>query len=244
MEFTYQAYRDLLALLRAGGYVFCNYHNYINHPRCVILRHDIDQSVEKALDLARLEAEEGVLSTYFVLLTGDLYNAASRRSRKLLEEIQNLGHGIGLHFDETAYEKSLTPEEMIGKIQQECGQLSALLDTPVSTVSMHRPSKETLEADLQIPGIVNSYGKTFFRDFKYLSDSRRRWREPVLEIVGSGHFDRLHILTHAIWYHEREESIAETLEDFVRSAGQERYRQLEENITNLAIILKKEEVLS
>ena len=51
--------------------------------------------------------------------------------------------------------------------------------------------------------MINSYGQTFFHDFKYLSDSRRRWREPVEEIIRSGTYDRLHILTHAFWYHKQ-----------------------------------------
>lgn len=108
---------------------------------------------------------------------------------------------------------------------------------------MHRPSRETLEADYAFPGIVNSYGKTFFRDFKYLSDSRRRWREPVLDIIRSGEFDRLHILTHAFWYHEAEEDISRAVGNFVRSANRERYWQMMENITDLPSILREEDVL-
>jgi len=154
-----------------------------------------------------------------------------------------LGHEIGLHFDEASYAPALRPDEVVQNIIKECGLLFALLETRVSTVSMHRPSKSTLEADFQIPGIVNSYGKTFFRDFKYLSDSRRRWREPVLDIIRSGEFDRLHILTHAFWYHEAEEDISQTVRNFVRLAGPERYRQMAENITDIASILTEEEAL-
>lgn len=108
---------------------------------------------------------------------------------------------------------------------------------------MHRPSPAALEADYKIPGIVNSYGKTFFHEFKYLSDSRRRWREPVLDIVRSGEYDRLHILTHAFWYHEAEEDISQTVGAFIRSANRERYRRMAENITDIAAILKEEDAL-
>lgn len=242
MEFTYQAYTSLLALLREQGYSFCDYHHYAEYPRCVILRHDIDTSLEQAVRLAELEAEKGVKSTYFVLLRTDFYNPASQRSQKQLHHILALGHEIGLHFDEAAYGKELAGEEIIQNIIKECGLLSALLETEVSTVSMHRPSKATLEADLEIPGITNSYGKTFFHDFKYLSDSRRRWREPVLDIIRSGEYDRLHILTHAFWYHDADESISETVGAFVRSASRERYAQMRDNITGLASILPEEEI--
>ena len=106
---------------------------------------------------------------------------------------------------------------------------------------MHRPSKAALEADYQIPGIVNSYGKTFFHEFKYLSDSRRCWREPVEDIVRSEAYDRLHILTHAFWYHDIEQDISQTVKDFVCSANQERYQQMAENITNIDSIFPKDE---
>lgn len=237
MEFTYAAYRGLLSLLRKQGYAFRDYHNWRDAPRCAVLRHDIDTSLPQAVRLAELEAEEGVRSTWFVLLRTDFYNVFSKSGLEALRRIQSLGHEVGLHFDEASYVPALGPDELVQNIIKECGLLSALLETEVSSVSMHRPSKATLEADYTIPGVVNSYGKTFFRDFKYLSDSRRRWREPVLDIIRSGEHDRLHILTHAFWYHEAEEDISQTVGDFIRAANRERYGQMEENITDLASIL-------
>lgn len=242
MEFTYQAYKELLALLKKQGYAFQTYHTYCETPRCVILRHDIDQSPAAALKMAELEAEEGACSTYFVLLRTDFYNPAAKGMLEMLRRIHGLGHEIGLHFDEMAYGGELTPEESIGKIVKESRLLSEILELPISTVSMHRPSKATLDADLQIPGLINSYGKTFFHDFKYLSDSRRNWREPVSDIVRKGEYDRLHILTHAFWYHEQEESLPETVGKFVRSANRQRYAQMTENIRDLASILSEEEI--
>ena len=246
MQFTYAAYYSLISLLRHSGYAFTDYHNYQSHPRCVILRHDIDNSLPQALRLAEIEAEEGVKSTWFVLLRTDFYNPASAASQKALRRIRELGHEIGLHFDEMAY----TGESGIGTyasssveelITHEAGILADICSCPITTVSMHRPAKATLEADLKIPGMVNSYGQTFFHDFKYLSDSRRRWREPVEEIIRGGEYDRLHILTHAFWYHEQERDITESIGAFVRSANAERYGQMMENITDLPSILQKEE---
>lgn len=242
MEFTYSAYEAMLRLLHDTGYAFCNYHNYAAHPRCVILRHDIDYQPEAALRLARVEADFGISSTWFILLTNGLYNPMSPSVGKVLQELRTMGHEIGLHFDESAYESGSSPEQLAENIIKECGLLSALLETEVSSVSMHRPSHATLEADLQVPGIINSYGKTFFRDFKYLSDSRKRWREPVLDIIRSGKYDRLHILTHAFWYHETDEDISKVVGSFICSANSERYHLMEENITDLASLIRKKDV--
>lgn len=242
MEFTYTAFQDLIALLREHGYAFENYHTYQNSPRCVILRHDIDNSLAQAVRMAELEHALGVSSTYFVLLRTDFYNPASISSQQRLRRILDLGHEIGLHFDETVMKQGTPPPACAAPIEKECALLSAMLDAPVTTVSMHRPSKEMLGADLHIPGIVNSYGSTFFHDFKYLSDSHHNWREPVLDIIRSEQYARLHILTHAFWYHEQEESITKSIGDYVRSANRDRYLHLRDNIRDLDSIMREDEI--
>lgn len=241
MRFTYNAYKGLLSILREQGYQACSYHNWNESPRCVILRHDIDNSLNAAIRMGEIEEKLGIQSTYFVLLRTDFYNPASQKSLEMLHRLQAMGHEIGLHFDEKSYPEGGQAETIV-RILKEREILSSILGTPVTTVSMHRPSQTTLEANLSVPGMVNSYGKTFFQDFKYLSDSRRRWREPVEEIIRSGEYDRLHILTHAFWYHEEEQSITESVGSFIRSANAERYGQMRENITDLAGILREDEV--
>lgn len=239
MKFTYSSYEGLVKTLQEANYTFVDYHDYNAYPRCVILRHDIDNSIDKSVKLAELEAELGVKSTYFVLLTSDFYNPSSKKSIDGLFKIQKLGHEIGLHFDEMAYDElKSVPKAII----REVDILSDIIGTPVTTVSMHRPSQQTLNADYKMPGMINSYGKTFFNDFKYLSDSRRRWREPVLDIIKNGQYDRLHILTHAIWYNEVEEDIHETIKKFVTSANKERYFQEKENIKDIESILDISEI--
>lgn len=239
MDFTYAAYCRLLELLKDRGYQFANYHNYEQMQFPVILRHDIDTSLEQAVRLGAIEAEQGIASTYFVLLRTEFYNVASARAQALLQELRGQGHELGLHFDEVAYGAEVNP---ITAIEKEARLLGEMLGRPVTAVSMHRTSPKTLEADYQIPGLVNSYGKTFFEDFKYLSDSRRNWREPVEEIIKSGKYPRLHILTHAFWYHEQEASLKETVGQFISAAREARYVQMKENIRDIESILLPEEV--
>ena len=238
MDFTYDAYRKLIHLLEKNKYSFCSYENYPRSEQCVIMRHDIDYSLEQAVKLARVEAELGIRSTYFVLLTSDFYNPASSNSYRDLHEILNLGHHIGLHFDETAY--SYDDYSLEYYIRKEARVLSDLLDVNINAFSLHRPNQKTIETQLQIPGLVNSYGEEFFHGFKYLSDSRRRWREPVEDIISSKQHLRLHILTHAFWYHDQEQTIRKTIEDFIRSAEEDRIMCLQENITALKEIIGDE----
>ena len=242
MLFTYSAYKDLIGTLNSHGYIPCSYHNYPDYKKCVILRHDIDNSLDAAVKLGEIEAALGVSSTYFVLLTSDFYNVFSSRSSRSLKKLQDMGHEIGLHFDEVRYGVPMKVDDAIAAIREEANLLASALNTAVTTVSMHRPSKTILEANLQIPGIVNSYGSTFFHDFKYLSDSRRRWREPVEDIICSEQYDRLHILTHAFWYHDHEESLEESVGNYIKQGVYDRYDQMKENITDLESILKREDL--
>lgn len=115
MDFSYTGYIRLLSLLRQHAYETVDYHDYEGHPRCVILRHDIDTDLAQAVRFAELEAQEGVRSTYFVLLRTNFYNPASSGNLEQLHRIQALGHEIGLHFDEKVYPAG-TPEETVQRI--------------------------------------------------------------------------------------------------------------------------------
>ena len=109
---------------------------------------------------------------------------------------------------------------------------------------MHRPSKRTLESDYSFGGLVNSYSKVFFNDFKYLSDSRMRWREDVDSIVVAGEYKALHILTHPIWHTDVGMKTHDILKRFVRSAASERYSILNDNIRDLNEIVAEDEIIN
>lgn len=244
MQFTYQGYGKLLEQLRDHGYQTADYESWRQKERCVILRHDVDNDIQKAVEMAVFEREQGVASTYFVLLTSNFYNVFSGETCEALQKIMNCGHQIGLHFDEVRYPSLAGDMEGIGKkIAEEAELLGKAAGCRVNTVSMHRPSKEILEADLQIPGVINSYGKIFFKDFKYVSDSRRRWREPVEEIVASQQYERLHVLTHAFWYNRQELDLHDSVFRYVNGGNRQRYDWLEDNITDLEAIMPSEEIL-
>lgn len=243
MQFTYDAYRGLLEKLKKHGYQTADYDNWDHYSRCVILRHDIDNDVDKAVQFAAFERSGGVVSTYFVLLTSDFYNVFSKNTLKGLQKIRLLGHKIGLHFDEMQYgEMAGDLDGIREKIRWEARILGEAVGCEIKSVSMHRPGKAILDSDLQIPGIINSYGQTYWKGFKYLSDSRRRWREPVEELIESEKYDRLHILTHAFWYHDRERTMEQTVGNFVNGANQERYLHYKENFTNLEEVMPADKV--
>ncbi|MDP4132473.1 MAG: hypothetical protein Q8882_00485 [Bacillota bacterium] len=238
MPFSYREYENMIELLCTNGYKITGYNNWQDYEKCVIFRHDIDFSIEKAVEFAKIEKRFNVNSTYFTLVSSNFYNVFSEKSCLLLNEIISSGHEIGLHFDEKRYPESYgNPDKIKEKVLFEKDVLERAIGQEIKTLSMHRPSKEILASNLHIPGMINSYGNTFFKEFKYLSDSKCSWREPVLDIIKENKYNRLHILTHSFWYNKKEEKVNKMLEDFVNSASNERYEDLNDNFSDLKEIL-------
>lgn len=241
MKFTYEAYEKMLYLLKENHYTFSNYSNYLGNERCVILRHDIDFSLEVALFLAELEYKHDVQSTYFILLATPFYNPFHRKSKNIIKKIRDMGHDIGLHFDEVNYSIS-NFEELVASVEKETDILSKCFDIGINTVSMHRPSKWLLNSDVQFDKIINSYSKRFFKEFKYISDSQMMWREDVYRVIQSNLYDRLHILTHPIWYGEMERSMKEILLRLIREQKSKYYESVRENIRDLEMVLQESDL--
>lgn len=60
-------------------------------------------SPDIALDMAKIENELDVRTTYFFQIHSEFYNIFERYFSDILKEIQSLGHYIGLHFDSHYY---------------------------------------------------------------------------------------------------------------------------------------------
>lgn len=236
MPFSFAGYEKLLQSLVAQGYAFSGYGDWRGEEKVCILRHDVDLDMDCALNFARLERRFGnqaarpLKSTYFVLLSTEFYNPHALSVRQKLWEIADLGHDIGLHFDETQYEGMDDPKAMALRIKEEAEVLSRLLKKPVKSVSMHRPSAHTLKTPLELGDLVNSYDEVYFKRFKYLSDSRMNWREDVMALVNSGQHDKMHILTHPIWYREEESDLKGILGQMMDGATAQTRHRLSQNI--------------
>ena len=239
MKFTYEAYGRLLDLFLINGFVFSNYSDAKVEFKSCILRHDIDLSIPKALQMAEYEASRSlpVKSTFFVLLRTDFYNPASRNSLSMLKEIISMGHQIGLHFDEAAYDK-MDCDTCCQAVSNEAKILESILDIPIRVVSMHRPSKQFLEIDYKFEGLINAYDVAYIKDYKYISDSRRKWREDPVAEVESGEYNKIHLLTHPIWYDSYEVGVQNILSKFISCASEERRLSLTDNIRDLNSLLQ------
>lgn len=235
MEFTYNAYKEMLVLLKENNYEDINYGEKGN-GKTVILRHDVDNSLEKARDIAIIENEMEMKSTYFILISSDFYNIFSKKSLDFIQEIKALGHEVGLHFDEKKYKVS-NIDDVKKEIHREIKIISQLVNFNINTVSMHRPSQFLLNENMDLGDVINSYSQTYFKEMKYISDSRMHWRENPIENILSNNHKNLHILTHPFWYAAEPETMEQKLKKFINEAKNERYETLKNNIRDLERII-------
>lgn len=198
MDFTYQAYRNLLEKLKKQEYTFECYDN-TKDDYTVICRHDIDTSLAYAIPIAEMENELAISAVYFVLVSTDFYNVFSKENRLILKKIRNLGHKIGLHFDASLYSWD-TIDDLENEISNERKILEYVLGEEVNVISFHRPVKELFNKSLRMQ-LTSAYESTYFSGYEYLSDSRRNWRKNPCEII-KARPKHIQLLTHPIWYSE------------------------------------------
>ena len=93
--FTYDRYGAFLDRLAAAEVVPLR--EFAAGRGTIGLRHDVDDRLESALEMAELERARGVRSTYFVLHTAPYWREPTLIGR--IARLQELGHEIGFHND-------------------------------------------------------------------------------------------------------------------------------------------------
>mgnify|MGYP001230277247 CR=1 FL=1 len=164
------------------------------------LRHDIDLSIENALRMAKIEAEQGIKSTYTVLLTGEFYNPFEDKNRKDLKEIISLGHEVGLHFDPVIH--NITDENSLdNSIEAEKRALEDLLEKKVSMFSFHNTTDFSMSCRKKIYSkCLNAYSEFFHEKVEYISDSHGYWRFRDWNTLLEENHQIIQVLTHPIWW--------------------------------------------
>jgi len=176
-DFSLRHYAELLDAARAGGYRWARFDRE-PAPGDLFLRHDVDLSLEAALQLARLEREHDATATYFLMTESVFYNLASFEGRDAVAELRDLGHAVGLH---AVYPDAARDERFD------------------AVIAWHNPDPEYVFEP--VDGAVNVMQPPWFTQGKYRSDSNAHWREGCPhEELRAGAFEWLQLLTHPeIW---------------------------------------------
>jgi hypothetical protein len=209
--FTLDHYRELLDAARAGRYRFATF----DQPPArgdLVLRHDVDLSLDAALRMAELEASAGATATYFLMTESVFYNLASAEGAAAVTRLRELGHRVGLH---AVYPNAVLDDRF----------------DPV--VAWHNPDPEYMTAP--VDGAVNVMQEGWFDPPTYRSDSNQRWRFgcPHEELRARA-FPWLQLLTHPeIWVYPGS-TMGQTMRAMLDAERERRLAQLAEDRIDLA----------
>jgi hypothetical protein len=210
-RFTLDHYRELLDAARAGGYRFGHFDEPPGAGE-LLLRHDVDLSLDAALHMAELEHGAGASATYFLMTESVFYNLASSEGAAALTRLRELGHRVGLH----AVYPNATLDDRFDPV-----------------VAWHNPDPEYMTRP--IDGAVNVMQKGYFDPATYRSDSNQRWRSGCPhEELWAGAFPWLQLLTHPeIWVYPGA-TMGETMRAMLDAERERRLEQLAEDRIDLA----------
>lgn len=205
IDFTQDSYRELLKIAKEK-YEFCFYNEIFQKDRFILWRHDVDFSMEYALQLATIENEEGVKSTYFLHLHNTFYNLLDEFSFKILKNINDLGHQIGIHFD-THYYQVKNEKELETALIKEIFIFKEVLGVKPQVFSFHNTNEFVLSfKNDTYSNLINVYSNFFTNEVVYCSDSNGYWRfKSIKEVLQEGH-KKLQILTHPGWWQKNPDS--------------------------------------
>ncbi len=205
-RFTYDEYAELLDRIKHERENVCfgelaDASSWEQHSALFILRHDVDLSVEAALEMARLEAQWGIRATYFLLLSGEHYNLLSEEYSDAPRQLSALGHEVGLHYDVGAMAKR-GGEDLLPQLELEAGILATLTGQPVRSIAMHLPSMQGDDPFAAGSSFVNAYDERFTKGIAYFSDSCGAWRNSAFEAFQADRIPRrLQLLIHPFFWH-------------------------------------------
>ncbi|MDO8873703.1 MAG: hypothetical protein Q7V05_13390 [Methanoregula sp.] len=202
-DFTEDEYRKLIKIA-IKKFDFISYQDYKKAGHNILWRHDVDVSIHRAFSLAKIEAEEGIKSTFFLHLHSIHYNLFEDEITSLINKILELDHEIGLHFDPVFFESlSHNKKNLHEWIEIEKNLLDDLFDKRILVISIHQPDTTNaldLKADY-LGGLVNTYSKYIMKHYTYCSDSNGYWRfQRLFDLLNDSDDNNLQILTHPEWW--------------------------------------------
>tara|TARA_Y100001958_G_scaffold98184_1_gene67830 strand:- start:19365 stop:20132 length:768 start_codon:yes stop_codon:yes gene_type:complete len=201
-DFTLSNYKNILKMAINKGYKFKLFDILYDYPqRSIILRHDLEFSVPIALEMAKIEYQLGIKSTFFIQLHGDFYNALEINTFNIIKEIESFGHEIALHFDTHFWDIKDTQQlEQFLLIDKDT--FTKYFGKAPRLFSFHNNNAFTMTCEQNsYGGMHNVYATKYKKEYGYCADSTGFWRYEILEQrINEAKDNVLQVLIHdAMW---------------------------------------------
>ena len=233
--FSFNDYREIIRIIKETGR-YCTFDEAKDKDEFIIMRHDVEYSVDRAYALSKVEESMDFRSTFFFQWTNNSYNILSRKNRDILTDMHERGQNIGLHFALNGMTDMRTIRD---RIKQEINMLSDMLGFEINSFSIHRPSPSVLAEDIKLNGVLNAYQDEFFTfdpkaspqsqlEVKYMSDANHIWRYGYPDEETINKHDKIQILTHPFaWTKKGYDNL-----DNYKTLVNEKYKELIDSIDN------------
>jgi len=177
LDFTLDKYQELCNVM-AETFTVYTVSEYLSEKpggKIAVVRHDVDRKIKNSLNMAKLEHEMGIRTSYY-------FRYPSTFKPDLIKKIRDLGHEIGYHYEVLSKTNGDYTKAII-LFQTELEEFRKIC--PVTTICMHgSPLSKYNNRDLWSRYDYHSYGITseaFLSfedkndDFHYLTDTGRTW---------------------------------------------------------------------
>jgi hypothetical protein len=176
LDFTVSIYKKLLTQLIQAGYAFQTVKEFVQKPaqKTIMLRHDVDARNKHSLLFAKIQHKMGIVGTYYFRMVPESFD------EKIIQEIAEMGHEIGYHYEDMDFAKG-DVDEAYKLAKKHLEQLRELAD--VKTICMHGSPRSPYDNkavwqkyDYRELGIIaEPYFDLDFSEVLYLTDTGRRW---------------------------------------------------------------------
>jgi hypothetical protein len=199
-KFTFEYYRDMLNNALMMGYEITSMKDYKKvYDKHILIRHDLDFTLENVPIFSTIENELGVSGTYFVRINAKNYNPFSHNNSKIIKSLIDKNHEIGLHIEPDFYKNMGL--EYVDYINTLINLFEKTFKIEISGISTHEPARCGYIIDKKnITEIKVDYEAYIIDNFKYISDSGSRWREGDLN-EWIGRENKIIVNTHPVWWY-------------------------------------------
>lgn len=186
-SFKLSHYKEILELALKNGFTpltFRDYEANKDNDKIILLRHDVDFRLDRALEMAKIESALHLSATYFIRLHSPTYNPFGFKEYKILQELYGMNMEIGLHT-EAKDVATLTGESYEEVFYKEHSVLVHIIGRPIFSMVEHGDftgvdSRFLLkDPDMLSAGecgekFIHPHSKEF-EEFEYFTDSNGKW---------------------------------------------------------------------
>jgi hypothetical protein len=176
LDFTISTLQKLYSVLLGHKYLCMNISDFAKQKDEILtcgIRHDVDKNVQKALDVACLEKEMGIYSTFF-------FRYKKTFDKNIIKKVLKLGHEIGYHYEVLSKARG-DYKKAIKLFESELAEFRKI--TPLRCIVAHGAPLSRWDNkkiwqyyDFHNFGIeTEAYISFDFKKIHYLTDTGRRW---------------------------------------------------------------------